>query len=316
MKVTHDLHTHTLLSSCCEDQTATAENYIRKAAELGHRTFGISNHLWDEAVAGSGDWYHKQSILYVLTEKPLIRALDPCGMKVLFGAETEYLGKSDTLAFTAANAHRFDYILIPHTHTHMQGFVIAEMPEVIAYREEFLHSLKQNYPWMREDLCRQMAENLRMDDMPPEAICPRKDYELALAEYLQKSFEQLLANPEFEKITKEIPVIIAHPFFPCGENVDAFIRIYGMLDEGRMRRAFEKAARMGVAFDINICSYQMINDLPADPMVKIMRLAKECGVKFAFGTDAHSVSALADIRHGDAIADAIGVTEDDLCDLV
>ena len=44
----------------------------------------------------------------------------------------------------------------------------------------------------------------------------------------------------------------------------------------------------------------------------IMRLAKKCGIKFTFGTDAHSVETLSTIRRGDDIADAIGITENNL----
>ena len=41
MKVTHDIHTHTLLSACCFDPEATVAAYVNKAAELGHRFPGI-----------------------------------------------------------------------------------------------------------------------------------------------------------------------------------------------------------------------------------------------------------------------------------
>ena len=57
MHVTHDLHTHNLFSSCSYDPQATTRNCVRKAMELGHRVFGISNHLWDESVPGASQWY-------------------------------------------------------------------------------------------------------------------------------------------------------------------------------------------------------------------------------------------------------------------
>lgn len=53
MIVTHDIHTHTLFSSCCLDPEATMAGYVQKARELGLKTMGISNHLWNEKVKGA-----------------------------------------------------------------------------------------------------------------------------------------------------------------------------------------------------------------------------------------------------------------------
>ena len=61
---------------------------------------------------------------------------------------------------------------------------------------------------------------------------------------------------------------------------------------------------------------RFMDDLEREPLVKVMRLAKECGVKFAFGTDAHRVDVLSTISKGDAIADAVGITNDDIFELV
>ena len=315
LNIKHDIHTHTMVSSCCHDQKATAENYILKAAELGHQTLGISNHLWDETVPGANSWYRDQPLAHVLMEKPLIRSLDPHGLKILFGAEVEYCGMSNTLAFTSAIPRHFDYVLIPHTHTHMQGFVVAEIPEVVAFRKAFLNSLEKNYPWMNEQTRTRMANGLKMNDMLGKLEYSREQYEQMLAEYMISSYEQLLVHPEFEKITKALPTIIAHPFSPT-ESGESFVRIYEMLDKNRLRQCFLTTAKMGVAFDVNICTYRLINDLDHDPMVKIMRIAKECGIKFSFGTDAHSVETLSTIRRGDDIADAIGITKNDLCNIV
>ena len=315
MKIRHDIHTHTQISSCTHDVTATPENYVRTAAELGHKIIGISNHLWDESVMGASTWYHDQSFTHILPEKEILNRIDTCGVKVLFGAETEYCGMTDTLAIRAENTAPLDYILIPHTHTHMQGFVIPEIPEVIQFRAEYKKKLEKNFFWMSEKTLQKMANSLKMEDMLPHLDYSREKYERFVGDFMLESFEKLVANSEFKKLTQTLPVIIAHPFSPC-ESAESCVRIFDALDKRRLCNCFDTAVKMNVAFDINMCTFRFPNELDNDPMVKLMRLAKERGVKFTFGTDAHSVKSLSSIKLADAVSEAIGISHTDILDLV
>lgn len=309
MKFHHDVHTHTEISSCANDRLATPENFIKAAAELGHTTFGFSNHLWDETVEGESGWYHKQCFSHILPEKERIFSLDNCGMKILFGAEVEYCGMSDTLAIRAGNASVLDYVLVPHTHTHMEGFVIARTEKHEKFRNEFKGQLIEAFPWMLPETAEKLAGSMKLRDAMPALDYSREEHNKYLADFAMSSYEQLLDNPEFEKLTKTIPVIIAHPFS------GARMIMQGEYTE-RLRESLKKTARMGVAFDINLTGYGAKETLEDNYLVHLMREAKDCGVKFAFGTDAHSVVALSSIEKGDAVADAIGLTEDDIFDLV
>ena len=47
MKIEHDLHVHTHLSSCSSDPKATVENYLRLAKDRGLKLIGFANHFWD-----------------------------------------------------------------------------------------------------------------------------------------------------------------------------------------------------------------------------------------------------------------------------
>lgn len=315
MKIRHDIHTHTHLSSCSGDREATPKNVIRMAAELGHTTFGFSNHLWDESVEGESSFYHKQGFTHILTEKEEIFSLDNCGMKILFGAEVEYRGKTDTLALNSENAHLLDYVLVPHTHTHMEGFVIPEADKVREFKESLPQQLLAAFPWMSEKKAQGIANSLKTADVMDAIDYSWEEYDAFVAEFMMKSYEQLLENPEFIKISKTIPTIIAHPFFPCG-TAARIEQEYELIDKERMRESFIKTAKMGVAFDVNVNTYRFMNDLDREPLVKVMRLAKECGVKFAFGTDAHGVDTLRSISKGDAISEAVGITDDDIFELV
>ena len=313
MNCTHDIHTHTLFSSCCTDPAATVEAYVRRAAELGHRIFGISDHLWDETVPGASAWYAGQSVPYVLEAKNCIPK-DTGGVKVLFGAETEYCGMSDTLGITAESAKQFDYILVPHTHTHMKNFTMAEPPEIAAYRRQIADRLRATFDFLSDRQIGKMAAALNHNELYP-LIADTFDFVGYAADFAVDSFERMLNNAEFVKLTKTVPVIIAHPFAPLEGELSVEIR--RRIDLDRVHALCAKAAGMGVGFDINLCFYSVSGDgYRNDPMVAIMRAAREEGIRFTLGTDAHSLAALDTIRRAEPICEAIGMTDRDWAEIV
>lgn len=313
MNCTHDIHTHTLFSSCCTDPAATVEAYVRRAAELGHRIFGISDHLWDETVPGASAWYAGQSVPYVLEAKNCIPK-DTGGVKVLFGAETEYCGMSDTLGITAESAKHFDYILVPHTHTHMKNFTMAEPPEIAAYRRQIADRLRATFDFLSDRQIGKMAAALNHNELYP-LIADTFDFVGYAADFAVDSFERMLNNAEFVKLTQTVPVIIAHPFAPLEGELSVEIR--RRIDLDRVHALCAKAAKMGVGFDINLCFYSASGDgYRNDPMVAIMRAAREEGIRFTLGTDAHSLAALDTIRRAEPICEAIGMTDHDWAEIV
>lgn len=313
MNCTHDIHTHTLFSSCCTDPAATVEAYVRRAAELGHRIFGISDHLWDETVPGASAWYAGQSVPYVLEAKNCIPK-DTGGVKVLFGAETEYCGMSDTLGITAESAKHFDYILVPHTHTHMKNFTMAEPPEIAAYRRQIADRLRATFDFLSDRQIGKMAAALNHNELYP-LIADTFDFVGYAADFAVDSFERMLNNAEFVKLTQTVPVIIAHPFAPLEGKLSVEIR--RRIDLDRVHALCAKAAGMGVGFDINLCFYSVSGDgYRNDPMVAIMRAAREEGIRFTLGTDAHSLAALDTIRRAEPICEAIGMTDHDWAEIV
>ncbi|HUS47182.1 MAG TPA: PHP domain-containing protein [Phycisphaerae bacterium] len=124
MLVDHDVHVHTALSACCNDPEATAANLIARAAEVGLRTIGFADHLWDSAVAGASDWYRPQDVPHVLAIRREIPA-DTRGVRVLIGCETEYCG-GGKVALSPEAASQFDFVLVPTSHFHMKGFVVPD----------------------------------------------------------------------------------------------------------------------------------------------------------------------------------------------
>ena len=118
MKITHDFHVHTNLSLCAKP-TATLEGYLETAKKLGLTKLGISNHFWDAAIPGANDFYVPQDYDHVASLRPAIEKADVPGLRVYFGCECEYDPWRHGVACTEEVAERFEYMLVPNSHTHM-----------------------------------------------------------------------------------------------------------------------------------------------------------------------------------------------------
>ena len=118
MGINHDFHIHTNLSLCAAE-TVTAEHYINKAKELGLNKIGFTNHMWDENIQPFLNRSYKiQTVPYNLELRDELKTLDKQGIKVYFGAEAEF-HPIYGVALTEENAEKFDYIIVPNSHTHM-----------------------------------------------------------------------------------------------------------------------------------------------------------------------------------------------------
>ena len=53
-----------------------------------------------------------------------------------------------------------------------------------------------------------------------------------------------------------------------------------------------------------------------EPLIRVMKIAKDVGCIFTFGTDTHSLAGMDAIRKGDDISRIVGITEADLADIV
>lgn len=143
MKITSDIHIHTSLSSCA-DREATFMGYVEAAKSTGLKTLGFADHLWDSAVPGASRWYEPQNVEHVLKlkdELPASREVD--GIKLLFGCETEfaYGGK---LCLAEENFEHFDYVIVPHSHTHMALVAPKELiPDERSHAELIMKSFMQ-----------------------------------------------------------------------------------------------------------------------------------------------------------------------------
>lgn len=323
MKILHDIHTHSSLSSCCCDPKATVEAYLQKEKEMGMRLFGLSNHLWDERVPGASSWYKYQPIRAAKEAKTALQYANP-GLKVLFGAEGEYYGNRDILGMSVEGAKEFDYVLIPFSHLHMRGDVMADFPEIVEVRERIRADLAEKLPYLPSDQVDLMANSLKEAHI--KKLYP--DMEINAKPHFQKAmmdnFFGLLNNPEFEKVSKTVPTVIAHSFAFCGVAGALKNDYLSDLPMDRIAEGYRKAAQMGVAIEINLCEVRGVTlDLPNSNLLKIYKIAKAEGCKFTFGTDSHSVAELENrmimpdgINLANAVVEEMQLTKDDLAEFV
>lgn len=119
MKFTSDLHIHTHLSSCGKPE-ATVEYYMNKAREIGLKTLGFTDHMWDSAVPGATKWYAPQNFEHIMKIREELDAADKTGIdRILVGAECEYDPWHHGVAVSPAVAEQLDVLLVPNSHTHI-----------------------------------------------------------------------------------------------------------------------------------------------------------------------------------------------------
>ena len=135
--VDHDLHIHSYLSRCSNDPTMTSERILGYARENGFRRIALTNHLWDSGVPGASDWYQPQDIAHISGALPLPEA---DGIEFLFGCETE-LRMDLTLGLARESMEKFDFIIIPTTHMHMEGFTVKRGATLTERAEAYVERL-------------------------------------------------------------------------------------------------------------------------------------------------------------------------------
>ena len=241
MIIDHDFHIHTTLSLCAHDDTATVENYVRRAKDLGLRKLGFSNHMWDSSARpASGNFYEVQDYAHVAQLRSEIdRCSAESGVDLYFGCEVEYDPIRRDIALTERTAQAFDYILVPNSHTHMM--------------------------------------------MPEEYYEPKARH----AQFMFDAFMDIVTSPLAKYVTA-----VAHPFSAVCCPYDRRL-LYPLISEKQYREAFVCAREHDIAIELNISGYTEygIREIVQDPTIRMFRIAKECGCKFIFGSDAHSAAA-------------------------
>lgn len=116
--IDHDFHIHTKLSSCSRDPEQNVENILRYAKREGLKKICLADHYWDERIEGVWSWYAPQNTAHIKESLPLPKV---DGIDYLFGCETE-IRQDLMLGISTERFSEFDFVVIPTTHLHMDGF--------------------------------------------------------------------------------------------------------------------------------------------------------------------------------------------------
>ena len=134
MKITHDLHIHTNLSVCAKPG-ATFDMYVETAKNEGLNVLGFADHLWDDTYEHRCRGFYKiQNVEHVLSLKEQLRPVD--GIDVYLGCEAEYDPLRHGVALSPENAEKFDFVIVPTSHTHM--VMSKELYEPMEKHKEFM----------------------------------------------------------------------------------------------------------------------------------------------------------------------------------
>lgn len=128
-KLDHDLHIHSNISACSSDENQTPERILKYAEENGFTKICLTDHFWDERVEGPNGWYQPQNYEHISKARPLPQTDN---VDFLFGCETE-MRHDFVLGISKERFDEFDFVIIPTTHLHFNGFTITEQ-ESVSYK--------------------------------------------------------------------------------------------------------------------------------------------------------------------------------------
>ncbi len=131
-------------------------------------------------------------------------------------------------------------------------------------------------------------------------------------DFMIQAYEDIINSNVSRYITA-----MAHPFeavccpYPNSILID-------MITDDQFKRLFDKTAEKGIAIEINVASMmkKTTDEIEKCSQIRLFRLAKECGCKFTFGSDAHSNTAHDTYHNADFVAKLLDLTENDLADIV
>jgi len=233
--IDNDLHIHSGLSSCSNDPGMTPKAILDYALSNGLKNICLTDHFWDEtADAPPSNWYRQQDYAHIAQALPLPKA---DGVNFMFGCEID-MDAAMNIGLRRENFDRFDFVIIPTTHLHMNGFTC------------------------------------RGDENAAER-----------AALWVKRFDALLdMDLPFRKVG------VAH--LTCQlVNRTGYVETLDLIPDSEYERLFAKAAKCGIGIELNFGSLKL-DGHERDAVLKPYKIAKKCGCKFYFGSDAHHPEAL------------------------
>ena len=147
-------------------------------------------------------------------------------------------------------------------------------------------------------------------------IMPRELYEPyeKHRDFMIDAYEGIINSPLYKKI-----LAVAHPFNAVCCPYD-FTELMTLMSDDQYKRLFDRTAERGIGVEINVACCRALHNDPesrrAAEFVRMFTLAKECGVKFTFGSDAHQLKEHEQyVDRCEAAVKLCGLTEKDMASL-
>lgn len=130
-------------------------------------------------------------------------------------------------------------------------------------------------------------------------------------DFMIKAYKDIINS----KVSKYITAI-AHPFEAVCCPYDNEILI-DMIPDDTFRRLFDKTAEKEIAVEINVYSMhkKTKKQIEDSAQIRMFSLAKECGCKFIFGSDAHDDKQHSSYNNASFVSDLLGISENDILDI-
>ncbi len=278
MKITHDFHIHTKLSLCAGPNGGTLQGYLKNAKELGLTTLGFADHFWDAGVGFDSLYLPSKN------EEAVPWYYKTQNFEHIYELKKE-IDATDTGDIRVLFGAEGEYDPVNH------GVAVTEE---IAEQLDFL-----------------IVPNSHTHMMMDKALYTPFE---AHRDYMVKAIEEIATCP-MAKYVKAI----AHPFNAVQTTIQDEQTILSLTDDDTFKRVFTLMAEKDIAYEINTSSMHSVFGNISNPEhhVRMYRLAKECGCKFSFGSDAHSERGqLKHPEYSQKLVDLLGLTEDDIADFV
>ena len=130
-------------------------------------------------------------------------------------------------------------------------------------------------------------------------------------DFMIQAYEDIINSKASKYITA-----IAHPFEAVCCPYDKTILI-DMISDDTFKRLFDATAEKGIAVEINVHSMhtKTKEQIENCAQMRMFRLAKECGCKFIFGSDAHDNEQHSSYENATAVSKILGINETNIADI-
>ncbi len=274
----HDMHIHSHLSPCSADPAQTTQAILDYGIKAGYKHIVLTDHFWDEDVPCATDRLGADNDAgNTYGVDPMI-LLKWAGFKNINKALP--LPQADGIKFhfgCEADMDKYSVVGINQKNFDKFDFIIVPI--------NHLHC-----PWAK------LQSKL---DLKEQAVI-----------LAQRFWNLTQLDLPFHKVG--LAHITWDGLAACSPNWNDHLEILNYIPDERWRLLFAETAKKGMGVELNVDIDLYAEGYERETMLRPYRIAKECGCKFYFGSDAHHPYEFELLKkRADFFIDRLCLTEDD-----